>query len=205
MIYIYMDESGDLGFKKTSSDIFVVSYVIAKDPKILQRSLKKLRQRKLKKKIRELPEFKFYTASDRVKGLMFNKIEELNLVSGFVVVNKDKVYPELRRKKNVLYNYLIRQLLDDVITLYDHEREITLVLDRMYSNKNLRESMNKYLGRMTSRISKTDLRIIHKNSCDTAGLQFADFISGAIWRFYEKNDNTYMQKLKFTTKKELFF
>ena len=74
MIYIYMDESGDLGFKKASSNVFVVSYITTNDPKILQRSLKKLRQRKLKKKMRELPEFKFYTASDRVKDLMFNKL-----------------------------------------------------------------------------------------------------------------------------------
>ena len=200
-----MDESGDLGFKKASSNVFVVSYITTNDPKILQRSLKKLRQRKLKKKMRELPEFKFYTASDRVKDLMFNKIEELNVVSGYVVVNKNKIYPGLRRKRKVLYNYLFRQLLDDVITLYGHERKITLILDRLYNNKHLRDSMNEYLGRMASRISGSDLEILHKNSCDTAGLQFVDFICGAIWRHYEKGDNRYMQGLKFTTKKELFF
>ncbi len=205
MIYIYMDESGDLGFKNTSSNIFVIGYIITADPKILQRSLKKLRQRKLKKRLRELPEFKFYTASDRVRELMFNKIEELDLVSGYVAVNKGRVHPGLRRKKKVLYNYLVRQLLDDAITLYDHERKIILVLDRLYSNKHLRDSMDEYLGRMASRISKSDLKIIHKNSCDTAGLQFVDFICGAIWRHYEKGDNAHIQRLKFTTRKELFF
>ena len=205
MVCVFIDESGDLGFSEGSSKVFVVSYLACSDPLVLQRSLKRIRQVKLKKSMRDLPEFKFYDASDRVKGLVFKKIEELGIPCGFVVVNKDKVNDSLKDKKTVLYNYFVRQLLDDVITLHSNERDISLIMDKPYSNRRLRDSMNEYLSRMASRITTSNLEIVHKDSSSCAGIQFVDFIAGAVKRYYETGDNTYMQKIKFTTKKELFF
>jgi len=205
MVFVYIDESGDLCFSEGSSKVFVVGYLACNDPLILQRSLKRIRQGKLKKELKDMPEFKFYEASDKVKGLVFERLGSLDITCGYVAVNKDRVNLSLRGKKTILYNYFTRQLLDDVITFYDNEKKITVLMDKPYSNRNLRESMNEYLSRMASRISASRLDILHEDSCKCAGIQFVDFIVGAVRRKYEAGDDTYMQKIKCATKKELFF
>ena len=61
--YIYIDESGDLG--KHGSEYFVIAAIVTDNPLKLERIVKKVRQRKLKKRIREMPELKA-NKSDRV-------------------------------------------------------------------------------------------------------------------------------------------
>lgn len=78
-------------------------------------------------------------------------------------------------------------------------------MDKPYSNKKLRESMDEYLGCMISKRTSSDVKIVHEDSCRCAGIQFVDFIAGAVRKYYEADDNTYMQNLKFATRKEMFF
>jgi len=54
--YVYIDESGDLG--REGSKFFVVVAVVVNHPKVLSRIMKRLRERKLRKKLRQLPEIK---------------------------------------------------------------------------------------------------------------------------------------------------
>jgi len=65
--------------------------------------------------------------------------------------------------------------------------------------------MNEYLSFMISRQSEVLPHIKHENSCETAGLQLVDFVSGAVYQYYEHNNSKYIEKLNFSTKKELFF
>ena len=44
MMYIFLDESGDLGFSKRSSKWFLFTMVVIDDPKKLERVIKKVRK-----------------------------------------------------------------------------------------------------------------------------------------------------------------
>ncbi len=61
MNYIYIDESGNLGFSKKGSKYFVISAIVINDEetqKKFKRIPKKIRQRKLKKSLKKQSELK---------------------------------------------------------------------------------------------------------------------------------------------------
>lgn len=47
-MYIYLDESGDLGFSEKSSNYFVITLLLVKEPKEVKNCIKKIRHKKLK-------------------------------------------------------------------------------------------------------------------------------------------------------------
>jgi len=48
-VKIYLDESGELGFSDKSSKYFVIVLVVCDDEKSLKRTIKNIRNKKLKK------------------------------------------------------------------------------------------------------------------------------------------------------------
>ena len=69
-MYIYLDESGDLGFNKRSSKHYVIAVLATHDPKTIENALKRYRTKirtTPSKKYRKLGEFKFNNAPDNVK------------------------------------------------------------------------------------------------------------------------------------------
>ena len=64
---IYIDESGDIGFSERSSPYFVIAALIVHDPLAIRRCFAKIRRNKLKKKYKDLPEFKFNNSGPEIK------------------------------------------------------------------------------------------------------------------------------------------
>jgi len=60
-------ESGDLGFNRKSSNHIVIALLITKNPFKVERCIKRIRLRKLKKKLKELPEIKFNKSNDHIR------------------------------------------------------------------------------------------------------------------------------------------
>jgi hypothetical protein len=78
-MYIYLDESGDLGFTSKSSKSFVVALLYTNNPKHIRRILKKVRCRLLRKKYRDLPEFKSSRSDDFVKKRILEHLSKENI------------------------------------------------------------------------------------------------------------------------------
>lgn len=81
MVHLYIDESGDLGFKKGCSDYFVISCIKVDDEetnKNLQRIPKKIRQRKLRKKAMKCPELKFSNSSVLIREQFLSRAAKLD-------------------------------------------------------------------------------------------------------------------------------
>ena len=73
--YIYIDESGDLGLSEMSSNVLVISALIADDPRKLDRVIKNARRHKFSKELRKAKEF--------VKGHLVLELEDSRSVAGF--------------------------------------------------------------------------------------------------------------------------
>jgi hypothetical protein len=58
MAYIFLDESGDLGFSEGSSKYLVITLLVTDEPLKIARRMKKIKQHGLKKKYRKHAEFK---------------------------------------------------------------------------------------------------------------------------------------------------
>jgi hypothetical protein len=198
MLYLFIDESGDLGFSEGSSRWFVFTVVLVRNKRQLEKVIRKVRKG-LKKKYRYVHELHAYHADEitrkRVLQLLAAK-EDLAILS--VILNKDKVYIDLQSQKNYLYNYTTNILIDRFYTqkVVSEGEVVQICIDRKDSNKNIRENFIEYL-RTSLSTKRTDyFTIILRASHEEKSLQAVDFISWAIFRKYERNDYEYYEIIK---------
>lgn len=121
-----------------------------------------------------------------------------------MVLYKPEVYDYLRSKKSELYNYLTNIILSECAF---SDKEVFLIVDKSKTNRSLRDDFDRYIsGRMNARGNACNWRIKHENSQNEQCLQVLDFISWAIFRKYESNDDSFFNIIrdKIITKKELF-
>lgn len=205
-MYIYLDESGDLGFTSKSSKSFVIALLYTNDPKHIRRMLKKVRQRLLRKRYKNLPEFKSSRSDDFVKNRILKHLSKENIEISYVILRKSTVYSYLHQKHNVLYNYLTGFLVERLPQLKD--KEIIIVADKCLSKIN-REKFNRYLKSKTFsnfyKIGKLlpKIQIQHKTSLEEPCLQAVDYVANAVYRKYEFNDETYYNIIKPKIREEI--
>lgn len=113
MLYIFLDESGDLGFdfeKQSTTDFFVVTLLLVRGAanrkaidKGTERTLKnKINVSKQKKKVQN--ELKGVRTSLKVKEYFYRQVRSAEFQIFTIVLNKRRVYSYLREQKAILYN-----------------------------------------------------------------------------------------------------
>jgi|TARA_Y100000310_G_scaffold89559_2_gene86655 hypothetical protein len=115
MKYIFLDESGDLGFSQRSSKYFIVSLFSCgvREEIEIRRIVKKIRRKILKKKLKNTPEIKWNNSSDKIRFKVLNEVANKSVEIFTVVIEKSKVYDYLRGKKHKLYNYLCNIIINE--------------------------------------------------------------------------------------------
>jgi len=211
-MYIFLDESGGVGFSDGSSKYLVIALVVTRDRKELEYPIKRVRGRILKKKLRELPEIKASDSSPRIKKKVLEGLAKRNIEIHSIICNKSKVRSHLRRNKRALYNYICRLIVEP--TVLDMGGEINLIVDKRTKRRSIRRGFDIYLLEMIKKKQffmaddhKVNIKITHKESCNDRALQATDFIANAIFRKFEHQDTQYYDviKEKITTEKRLFF
>ncbi len=189
--YIYIDESGDLGLR--GSRYFIIVAVICNDPKELGRIIKKLRQRKLKKHIKNLPEIKANNSRREIREYVLRKFRNLDVSTYALIVDKSKILPRLYDVKNRLYNYFAGILIDDL----EHEKEVSIVIDKKDTNALIRRDFNSYIKRkITKKRYNIKIEIKHIPSINSNELQVVDFIAWAVFRNFDRGDSYYFDMIK---------
>ncbi len=106
MLYVFIDESGDLGFTQKSSKYYVIASVETKNDHQIGHVFKKIRK-KLRRKERDIPEFKFTKTNHDIKLKILSKLVELDVSFSAVVLNKNTVLSHLRTRQQILHNILL--------------------------------------------------------------------------------------------------
>lgn len=198
MAYIFLDESGDLGFKPKSSNWFLFTIVLTNNHKKIEKVIKNIRKG-LKKKFK-LKELHAYHADAITRHRMRKKLSELEDMKVLcIILNKNKVYVDLQNQKNYLYNYTANILLDRLHNknLIETDEPISLYIDKKDTNKFIRENFEKYLkDNLAKRGNKGRIEIKIKPSHTEKCLQAVDFVSWAIFRKYERGDYEYYEDIK---------
>lgn len=198
MAYIFLDESGDLGFGPKSSRWFIFTIVLTNNHRKIEKIIKNIRKG-LKKKYK-LKELHAYHADAITKHRMLDKLSELkDLKILCIILNKKKVYVDLQNQKNYLYNYTANILLDRLHNrnLIKTDEPISLYIDQKDTNKFIRDNFEKYLkDNLMQRGNSGRIEIKIKPSHTEKCLQAVDFISWAIFRKYERGDYEYYEKIK---------
>jgi hypothetical protein len=111
MSYIYIDESGDLGFNlkkhKPPSHYFTIAAIVVtnrRENKKLKRIMKRCRQRKLKKKYKQKPELKFSNSNAVIRKYVLKELMKLDITIQSLTINKKHVRQHLKEKPDILNN-----------------------------------------------------------------------------------------------------
>jgi len=202
MIYIYLDESGDLGFdfeKKKPSKYFVIGCIRVDSEEVnrrISKILKKIRSKKLKKKYKDKPEMKFSNTSPRIRKQILKLAVKENITVFSIIIDKRKTKQHLQKDRTLLYSFLIKSLFEQTFKQLKKEKLI-ISIDRMLSQSS-QEVFKTYIltqhEDLLYRIPK--IEITHDNSTGNKGLQIVDFIIGAIAQKYESGNLEYYNLIK---------
>lgn len=181
--YIFLDESGDLGFTPKSSKYFIVACLCVDEEKIVKRCIKTVRKG-LSKKYKKT-ELKFSNSSKTTKRRVLECIALKNISISYLALNKGWIHSHLRNKNFVIHNYMIAQLLSELLDEASNNKTI-IVIDKFLPYKNIVD-FNRYIGLKTPSV----LDIRHESSHGSNGIQAVDFIAGAIHLKYRTNDESF--------------
>ncbi len=175
MAYIFLDESGDLGFdfrKRKTTKKFIITLLVCKSAAV-QRDFDKAVRRTLKNKInrkrkntRFVTELKGINTTLTVKQYFFRNLKTDDWGIYALALNKARVKDHLRTKvgKKKLYNFLSRFLLEK-IDVSSVKSNVELVVDRSKNKEEVRD-FNQYLINHLEALLplNTDLNIAHLTS-----------------------------------------
>jgi len=210
MWYLYLDESGDLGFdfvNKRPSKFFTIGILAIRGIENNRRLIKaikktisrKLNQKKARKRL--LHELKGSSSIFSVKEYFYSQIKDLPFALFALTLNKKKVYEKLTRDKERVYNYVARLVLDQ-IRFENATKQVELIVDRSKGKWEIKE-FNRYIeNQLKARLNpNVILNIRHEDSTNYRGIQAADLFSWGVFRTYERKDfgwfNLFQKKVKF--------
>ncbi len=200
MKYLFLDESGDLGFnpKKKNSKYFVITVLFASDKKPLESIVKKI-HKNLRKRVKRLSGGVLHSVKEKpiTRKRLLRSLSEKDIAIMTIYLNKSKVYTHLQDEKHVLYNYVTNILLDRIMTKHlDKDREITLIAEKRETNKFINEGFRSYIEGQLKNKHKALIKIEIKTPREEKALQVVDFASWAIFRKYEHGDDSYYKLIK---------
>lgn len=213
-MFIYLDESGDLGFdfsKPKTTKKFVITLLVCFDDKsrkefrkAVRRTLRNKLNRK-KKNSRHVTELKGTTTTLAVKKYFLRHVKRGRWGIYTLVLNKTRVEERLRTKvgKKKLYNFLSRFLLEK-LRLDKVHRNVELVVDRSKNREEIRDFNQYLINQIEAALPlNTMLDPSHLTSQESPGLQAVDMFCWGIFRKYESNDtewyDKYRRKIRFET------
>lgn len=192
MLYIYLDESGDLGFDfvtKKPSNYFTITIMTIPGESQNQEMGKRIKKTIARKLAYNVYELKGSKTSIDVKTFMWTLLGNIDLKLYSVTLNKRRVYKELAGAKDRLYNFIANFILQKM-KLDAESGGINLIIDKSKNKKEIYDFNRYILENMKGKVPPTVcLHINHQESDRTPGLQAVDMFSWGFYRKYEKNDN----------------
>lgn len=195
MLFLYLDESGDLGFDfitKKPSKFFTVAVLVVKGQdknRALINAIKHTLKRKMGKKKFLGSELKGSKVSMEIKKFFYIQVARLDFKIYALTLNKKRVNQNLIYTKERLYNYVARMVLDH-IDLNSAQQRVMLILDKSKGKPEIADFNAYILRQLQGKLNlKISLDVMHKLSHEMAGLQVVDLFAWGIFRKYEKKDD----------------
>jgi undecaprenyl pyrophosphate synthase len=194
-----MDESGDLGFNKDkSSKYFIVTILFSNNHRVIEKIVSSIHRSRRKKFLKTGKTLHAYHTEPETRIKLLKKLSEKDIKIMTIYVNKSKVHTHLQEEQNILYNFVTNILLDRIYTkkLIPVDEEINLIASRKDTNKFLNSNFKKYLEFQAGRNHKLKLNVLIKTPQNEKCLQAVDFVSWAIFRKHEFDDEYYYEIIK---------
>ena len=192
MWYLYLDESGDLGFdfvNKKPSNFFTITILavscLDNNRKILK-SVKMTLRRKFRKKD-QVVELKGREISLDIKEYLYKQTKGVKFGLYSMTLNKKRVYEELAKTKSRVYNYISKKVLEQIPFEKNNSDRVQLIIDKSMSKPEIVEFNNYIRRQLEARLNpKIPLDIYHWHSHENYGLQAVDVFCWGIFQKYER-------------------
>lgn len=201
MAYLFLDESGDLGFdfrKKKTSKVFVVTCLFIENKRPIEKIVKRTHSELSKKYKRRFGVLHCVKEKPVTRQRLLKRLAEKDCFIMSIYLDKRKVYTRLRDEKPVLYNYVTNILLDRIYSrkIIKPTGKIYLVASKRETNKFLNQNFKSYLNQQIENRHRADIEIMIKSPHEEKSLQAVDFVSWSIFRKYEHQDESYYNLIK---------
>jgi hypothetical protein len=205
MWYLYLDESGDLGFDfvtKKPSEFFTVTLLLVKgveNNRALIRAVKTTVRRKLnvkKKQAGVVKELKGQSTSLKAKEYFYRQLGETPFELYAVTMNKRRVQLELASEKHRVYNYIAGLVLEQ-IPFGEASTHVELIIDKSKNKEQIHEFNSYIISQLQGKLNpKVPLDIHHRASDHEFGLQAVDMFAWGVFRKNECRDETWFQQFE---------
>lgn len=213
MFYLFLDESGDLGFdfnKPGTTKHFVETVLLLPDT-AAKRAMEKAVARTIKTKIspsrkdRSRLELKGATTDFKIKQYFWRQCAKIDFDIYSVILDKKALPNKLHSQTSRIYNFMARQVVDEV-PWPKADTRIVISIDRSKPPQEIQIMNQSLLVQIQGRIAPNlPLHIYHVNSLAIKELQAVDMFSWGIFRRYEKNDTAWYDCFSEKIKREIKF
>ena len=139
MWYLYLDESGDLGFdfvNKKPSKFFTVT-ILAISSQDANRKMIKAVKKTLARKVnprnkrkRIVQELKGSNIDFKIKEYFYKQVENVKFGVYSITLNKKKVYERLIKNKSRIYNWIAKKVLDKIPLERNNGDRVGFIIDK---------------------------------------------------------------------------
>ncbi|MHB1293895.1 MAG: DUF3800 domain-containing protein [Anaerolineae bacterium] len=187
MQHAFLDESGNTSPAQLRESFLVVAVIVA-DSRVkrkLELSLKRIKKRAA---LGPGGEFKAWQATEKQRMYLLRSIAEAGSSVSIVVVTLDKGRSQaIPDEHESWYRDLVSRAAYHCARLWP---ELTLVLDRRYTNPHLRNQLSEEIRLRTAALTDR-LRVEQLESCTCPMLQVVDLVAWAMRQRYEHSVTRY--------------
>ncbi len=207
---LIFDESGNLG---SSGRYFVIACIDTMNYKSLHNVMK----RKLgiaKQQFQELAclhsnEIKAKDAYPCIKYHILETIAEKELSISYIVADLSHVKENLLKEKNILYNFLMKLLIDKLVSEKDNGTTLNIICDNHTTKIASGNSFEEYikLHLLYEKEYDININVVYMDSDDRSAypVQAADYIANALYGWIEYKDKIYYNRFRSKIDKALHF
>jgi len=205
MAYIFMDESGDLGFdfsKRKTSKFFIISFLFIGDElqkRHVEKIIKKVFTKFTKKEVKfHRGALHAYKETPKVRTYVLKHLSTMPVSIMSICLNKKNVYTPLQNEMHILYNYVTNILLDRICKkkILPSGKKIHLIASQRETNKFLNKNFKSYLEVQAKNKHSINIDVEITPFFNEKCLQIVDFVSWSLFRYREHGEDFYHNLIK---------
>lgn len=143
-------------------------------------------------------EIKAKDAYPCIKYHILETIARKDLTISYIVADLKYVKPKLLEDKNILYNYLMKLLIDSLVSEKDNNTTLNIICDNHTTKIASGNSFEEYikLHLIYEKEYDIELNVIYMDSDDRNAfpVQAADYVANALYGWFEYKDKIYYDR-----------
>jgi hypothetical protein len=184
-LYIYIDESGNMDFRKNEKYFVVCALIVnefcGKDiAKVVKNTIYN------KSKVSKIEELHASQMSQSEKIIFYKSVDHINYLINYIVLDKDNLNKGIFKNKNSCFNYLVYVLLLDIINDFNIIN-LHITIDNRNIEHGSENSLKEYLNIELLKIGiyNKDIKIRYLDSRKDKNLQAVDIFSNSIYSKFQ--------------------